>query len=101
MIKFLKELGNTIMKSSAIVCLIFTILGFGIGKISFGNTQERIIPQRPFVVISYEPYEFSLANRAVRYKIMDGVGNVFYISEYLSYGEMQRYSLGDTINVKR
>lgn len=101
MIKFLNELGSAIMKSSAVVCLTFTILGFVIAKIPIGNTPEKIIPQRPFVVISYEPYEFSLTNAAVKYKIMDGVGNVFYISEHVSYGQIPRYGLGDTINVKR
>ena len=89
------------MKTSIGVVIIMIGLGFLIGKIPIGNKQEKIIPQRPFVVISYEPIEYSLANFAIKYTLLDDVGNVFYISEPLLFQEVPRYCLGDTINLKK
>jgi hypothetical protein len=58
---------------------------------------ERIIPQPPFIIIEYEPFEYGVSNDGVRYKTIDKNGYVFYFSENVRYGEYPRYNLGDTI----
>lgn len=97
----MKKYYQYIMDTKIVAVLFFILIGFGIGKIPIGNKEERIIPQRPFIVIGYEPYEFQLANAAVKYKILDGAGNVFYINEQINYGKSPRYSLGDTIQTNK
>lgn len=59
--------------------------------------RERIIPQKPFIVIGYHPIDLNVLDKGVQYDVIDNNGYIFHFSEYVSILDKPRYMLGDTL----
>lgn len=58
---------------------------------------ERIIPQKPFIVIEYRPIDLNVLDKGVQYDVINKNGYIFHFSEYVSILDKPRYMLGDTL----